>query len=136
MGRSCSMRRIIIVVAMMLLGSSSCGSPTEDTHNRSEGARAHGSTQAYELLSQFSWKRGARFPKVEIRRDPATGQRGLFVKASGKFRSWKMCLQHWVGEMRMALICECCIAEVIEVGEPIIIIPGSLALRSSEVPCK
>jgi len=62
------------------------------------------SADSYRRLADLAWQRGARFPKVEIGLD-ASGQRGLFVIQG----------------------------EEIEAGEPIIIMPGSFAIRSSEV---
>jgi hypothetical protein len=61
-------------------------------------------TDRYKRLADLAWQRGARFPKVEIGLD-GKGLRGLFVKQG----------------------------EEIEAGEPIIIMPGSWAIRSSEV---
>ena len=76
-------------------------------HARARGNEEGGGdkAQGYQQLEALAWRRGARFPKVEVRTDAETGERGLFVKTG----------------------------QVIEVGEPILVVPGTFALLSEAV---
>lgn len=91
------MRPTLLALLPVLLAQL-CSSGENSTSIRGHRAALH------EALQERAWRRGVRFPKVEILE--AAGMRGLFVRAS---------------------------AAAIEPGEPIVVLPGSFALLSSEV---